>query len=91
MPDPPLGRAAVPGTPGWRRAPRAGVVAAFDGPRGVGEVTDQHGRRFPFHCTALVDGSRQVDEGTTVWFTVAPGHLGRLEADAVVPVPPPAP
>jgi cold shock CspA family protein len=59
------------------------VVSAFDDERGLGAVTDDDGRVLPFHCTALLDGSRFVAVGTGVVYDVAPGHLGRPEARAV--------
>ena len=58
---------------------RSGTVVVFDDDRGLGTVTDDAGNAFPFHCTALSDGSRTIPEGTRVVFGVAPGHLGRLE------------
>jgi cold shock CspA family protein len=60
--------------------PRRGVVTAFDDDRGLGTVTGEDGRAWPFHCTAILDGSRFVEVGTAVLFDVAPGHLGRVEA-----------
>jgi cold shock CspA family protein len=63
--------------------PRSGSVTGFDGPRGLGEVTGEDGRVFPFHCTAITDGSRTIDVGTPVAFVVAAGHRGRLEARSV--------
>ena len=66
--------------------PRRGVVTAFDDTRGLGTVTGDDGRALPFHCTAIVDGSRFVEVGTAVLYDVAPGHVGRLEAHAVRPL-----
>jgi cold shock CspA family protein len=63
-----------------RRRPHVGVVESFDGGRGLGTVVTTDGRRLPFHCTAIADGTRQIDEGAEVVFEVAPGALGRLEA-----------
>lgn len=60
-----------------------GTVVAFDGARGLGEVEDGEGRRYPFHCTRIADGSRDVPVGAKVEFTIAPGHLGRWEAVAI--------
>jgi cold shock CspA family protein len=57
-----------------------GTVVAFDATRGLGEVEDGEGRRFPFHCTRIADGSRDIPIGAKVSFEVAPGHLGRWEA-----------
>ena len=66
--------------------PRTGSVTAFDMARGLGEVTDIDGRVFPFHCTAITDGTRSIAVGTPVVYLVGPGHLGRLEARSVGPV-----
>lgn len=68
------------GRPGLR-----GTVTTFDDPRGIGVVTADDGAEFPFHCTAVADGSRRVDEGTAVSFVVRPGHLGRYEAREIAP------
>jgi len=64
---------------------RRGVVGAFDDDAGLGEVTDDAGVTWPFHCTAVADGSRHVDEGAAVWFHLAPAPRGRIEARDVVP------
>jgi cold shock CspA family protein len=60
--------------------PTFGTVSAFDDHRGLGTVTDDRGREWPFHCTAIADGSRTIEVGTAVVFRPAPGHLGRMEA-----------
>ena len=74
--------------------PLAGVhhgrVASFDRVRGLGTVAGDDGARFDFHATAIADGSRNIDVGTTVSFTVAPGHRGRYEARWLEPVAPSA-
>jgi cold shock CspA family protein len=62
------------------RGPVAGTVTAFDAHRGLGVVTDERGREWPFHATSLADGSRCVDVGTAVIFVPAAGNLGRMEA-----------
>jgi hypothetical protein len=67
--------------------PLARTVVAFDARRGLGEVEDQEGRRYPFHCTRIADGSRDIPVGVKVEFAVAPGHLGRWEAVAIRPRP----
>jgi hypothetical protein len=41
--------------------------------------------RYPFHCTAIADGSRTIEVGTFVTFDVVAGRLGRWEASAVTP------
>jgi cold shock CspA family protein len=64
------------------REGRTGRVESFDEQRGTGVVTAASGERFPFHSTAIVDGTRSIAPGTEVRFEVAPG-LGRWEADAL--------
>ncbi len=63
-----------------RRGPRRGTVVSFEDERGVGTVEEEDGATFFFHCTALTDGSRQVEVGQPILFVVRPGHGGRLEA-----------
>ena len=58
----------------------AGTVVDFDSKRGLGEIEDGDGRRYPFHCTRIAGGSREIPVGAKVEFTVAPGPLGRWEA-----------
>ena len=65
--------------------PRTGSVTAFDDHRGLGEVTASDGAVFPFHCTAIADGTRTVEVGTEVRFDVVAGRLGRWEAGAISP------
>ncbi len=55
-------------------------MTSFDPRRGLGVVTDSEGAEFEFHATAIGDGSRRIDPGTTVVFEVVPGHRGRYEA-----------
>jgi cold shock CspA family protein len=57
-----------------------GLVSAFDSHRGLGEIKGADGRIYPFHCTKIADGSREISVGVTVEFAVAPGPLGRWEA-----------
>ncbi len=64
---------------------RTGRVEAFDEQRGAGVVVAESGERFPFHSTAIADGSRVIAVGTEVHFEVTPG-LGRWEAGALQPV-----
>lgn len=68
-------------------SPLIGEVAEFDDDRGLGVVEHRPGRRLPFHCTAITDGSRHIAAGTVVAFVVAAGRLGRLEARSVHPLP----
>ncbi len=62
-----------------------GVVTDYDDPAGIGTVTADDGVEHFFHCTAIADGSRTVEVGTRVRFTVVPGRLGRWEAAALRP------
>jgi cold shock CspA family protein len=64
-----------------------GRVTSFDAHRGLGEVTADDGRPFPFHCTAIADGSRTIETGTAVSFEPA-RKLGRWEATAVAAIAP---
>jgi cold shock CspA family protein len=61
-----------------------GIVVDFDEHRGLGTV-EAEGTRYPFHCTAIADGSRTVEVGTRVRFEVRPGPLGRWEATQLTP------
>ena len=56
-----------------------GIVTAFDEARGLGTITSSTGTRWPFHCVSLLDGSRTVEVGREVTFSVAFRVL-RLEA-----------
>lgn len=64
-----------------------GRVAEFDDPRGLGTVTADEGATYPFHCTAIVDGSRTIEPGTAVAFDVVAGRMGRWEATNLRPLP----
>ena len=67
--------------------PHHGRVASFDPTRGLGAVVDDDGSSYGFHATAIADGSRRISVGTTVVFTVTPGHRGLYEARSLLPVP----
>ena len=57
-----------------------GIVRSFDAARGVGVVTvDDEGIDYPFHCTAIADGTRTIEPGTRVRFEITAG-LGHWEA-----------
>lgn len=64
-------------------------MRSFDAPRGLGVVVDETGADYPFHCTAITDGTRTIEPGTRVRFEVRTG-LGRWEAAALEPVTTPA-
>ena len=59
-----------------------GTVTAFDDPRGLGTI-DAAGTEYPFHCTALLDGSRTIDVGMEVTFELRPAGMGRWEATRI--------
>jgi cold shock CspA family protein len=60
--------------------PGIGVVEEFDERRGVGTIVADDGDVLPFHCAAIADGSRTVEAGRRVRFSVVPGLSGRWEA-----------
>ena len=80
-----MGSQPVTGTadPGVPLGPGRGTVVEFDDPRGLGVVRSDAGVEYPFHCTAIADGTRTIAVGTPVTFTVVPGHHGRYEASSV--------
>ncbi|MDO8362420.1 MAG: cold shock domain-containing protein [Actinomycetota bacterium] len=57
----------------------AGTVAAFDEAVGLGEVLRTDGERFMFHCIELADGTRTIEVGVPVMFTLV-RKFGRDEA-----------
>jgi cold shock CspA family protein len=59
-----------------------GTVVEFDEPRGLG-VIDAGGTRYPFHCTAILDGTRTIPVGTSVTFEVRAAGMGRWEATRI--------
>jgi cold shock CspA family protein len=63
-----------------------GRVTSFDEHRGLGEITAEDGTLYPFHCTAIADGTRTIAIGTAVEFEVIAGHLGHWESSAIQPV-----
>lgn len=62
----------------------SGTVTSYDSPGGLGVITAENGTTYPFHCTALADGTREIEVGRTVAFTIAAGHQGRFEATEIV-------
>lgn len=66
--------------------PHRGRVIAFDAIRGLGRVADAaDGTEYPFHATAVADGTRSIEVDTIVQFTATPGHGGRYEARSLTP------
>ena len=66
-------------------ARRRGTVLDFDAAAGYGTVGADTEQWF-FHCTAIADGTRSIQPGTSVDFGLRPGHLGRWEAADIRPV-----
>lgn len=59
-----------------------GTITSFDDARGLGEL-NADGSIYPFHCTAMVDGTRTIEVGVVVTFGVRPAGMGRWEATAI--------
>jgi len=59
-----------------------GRVSAFDEPRGLGTI-ESDGATYPFHCTALLDGTRTIDRDARVTFDVRAAGMGRWEATRI--------
>ena len=62
-----------------------GVVEEFDSYAGLGVVRGDDGKRYPFHCAQIADGSRDIPVGARVRACVVAGQLGRWEAAAIEP------
>ena len=60
-----------------------GSVAEFDKHAGLGVIVGDDAKSYPFHCTAIADGTRDIAVGTKVTFTIAAGHKGQLEATEI--------
>jgi cold shock CspA family protein len=61
-----------------------GTVETFDKDLGLGEVRSGDGLLYPFHCTEIADGSRDIAAGTDVAFVLGAGHRGTWEARGLV-------
>lgn len=63
---------------------RQGTVKAFDAEAGLGTLVDDSDQSlYPFHCTAMTDGSRMIDVDQRVSFRVVAGGGGRWEATLI--------
>jgi len=60
-----------------------GKVERFDKDAGLGEIRAVDARLYPFHCTEIADGSRDIAVGADVMFVTAAGHGGTWEARQV--------
>lgn len=65
---------------------RTGRVTGFHPDRGLGTLRAEDGAELPFHCTAIADGSRTIQVGTTVVFETEPGLGGRWWATSILTV-----
>lgn len=63
----------------------SGTVSSFDERRGLGEITDDAGQVWPFHCAEISDGSRHIAVGQQVSF-ITKFHVARVEAFEVTPL-----
>ncbi len=63
-----------------------GVISAFDAAVGLGQIRAADGAMLGFHCVGLADGSRQIEVGAAVRFSVAAGLHGRWEAATITPI-----
>lgn len=61
---------------------KSGIVTQFNQSVGLGEITDTNGRVWPFHCVAIEDGTRSIETGTSVVFTIR-FHVAREEAFSI--------
>ena len=79
-------------TPVDEFALRLGRVIEYRSDRGLGtlEGTSASGEAqvYPFHCTAIADGGREIADGAAVSFLVGPIGLGVWEAVDVRPTAP---
>lgn len=64
---------------------KTGRVASFDDARGLGVVAGDDGFELGFHCTAIADGTRTIEEGAPVSYRTRARHLGRWEATDIQP------
>lgn len=64
---------------------RSATVTDFDDHVGAGTATEDDGTAWWFHCTAIGDGSRQVEPGRRVRIEIGPGPTG-IEARLVHPI-----
>ncbi len=62
-----------------------GRVRSFDDPRGLGVIAADGGGELAFHCTEIAGGTRTIDTGRAVMFSVRPGPGGTWEAASVEP------
>lgn len=67
-------------------SPIPATVEEFDREVGLGAVRTVDGARYPFHATAISDGTRDIAVGATVLIGLRLAHAGMTEANPVTPV-----
>lgn len=65
--------------------PHVGRVASYDSARGLGTVVAGEAE-YRFHCTAIADGTREIEPGSRVAVLLVPGLGGVLEGRSVTAV-----
>ena len=63
---------------------RRGTVTGFDESAGLGTIVTDDGTDLPFHCIVIADGSRTIEVGATVTYSLI-AKLGRYEAADIRP------
>lgn len=63
---------------------RTGEVVVFDAQVGLGEIRATDGTAYGFHCIAIADGTRTIEVGAAVTFSLL-AKMGRYEATAIRP------
>lgn len=65
---------------------RSGQVVEFDDARGLGAIKADSDEHYLFHSTRIADGTRSIEVGARVEFSIIPGPEGRWEANAITEV-----
>lgn len=67
---------------------KTGTIVAYNADAGYGAVVvdgDTDATEWFFHCTAIADGSRDIEQGAVVSFDLVAGHCGQCEAHDIRP------
>ena len=59
-----------------------GTIREFDEATGLGVISADDERAFPFHCVEIADGTRTIDAGQAVAFRLLP-RVGAFQAGAI--------
>ncbi|HUF99535.1 MAG TPA: hypothetical protein VMM60_15500 [Ilumatobacter sp.] len=63
---------------------RSGTVRAFDDTVGLGTVVAADGTEYGFHCIEIADGTRTIEVGSAVTYSVLP-RFGTWQAADITP------